>query len=52
MLMLLILLLALVSVGAGGWGFQRYGWAGMTPAGAIMLLAAILYFTGNFHTQM
>lgn len=48
-LMLLIIILIVLALGSGGWGYSRYGWAGMSPAGVILLFLAILYFTGNLH---
>jgi hypothetical protein len=48
LLMLLIILLAL-SVGGGGWGHSRYGYAGWSPAGLILVLLLVLWFTGNLH---
>jgi hypothetical protein len=45
-LILLIVLLAL-SIGGGGWGHTRYGYAGWSPAGIILIVLAVLYFTGH-----
>jgi len=50
-LMLLIIILIVLALGSGGWGYSRYGWAGMSPAGIILLFLAILYFTGNLHLR-
>lgn len=33
--------------GGGGWGYSRYGMVGTSPAGLLLALLAILYFTGN-----
>lgn len=46
MLILLIILLVL-ALGGGGWGHSRWGYVGYSPAGLILLLLIILYFTGN-----
>jgi hypothetical protein len=46
-MMILLLVLIVLALGGGGWGYRRYGWAGMSPAGAVLLLVAILFFTGN-----
>ena len=50
LLTILIVLLVLSFVG-GGWGYSRYGYAGMSPAGVILLVLAILYFTGHLQTR-
>lgn len=49
MLMILFIVLIVLSLAGGGWGYSRYGWAGMSPAGAILVIFAILFFTGNLH---
>ena len=46
MLILLIILLVL-TLGGGAWGHGRFGAAGWSPLGIIIVLLAILYFTGN-----
>ena len=45
-LIILIVLLAL-AIGGGGWGHTRYGYAGWSPAGNILLVLVVLYFTGH-----
>jgi hypothetical protein len=45
-LIILIVLLAL-AIGGGGWGHTRYGYAGWSPAGIILLVLVVLYFTGH-----
>lgn len=47
MLTVLIVILILLAIGGGGWGYSRYGWLGMSPAGLILLILAIMYLTGN-----
>lgn len=49
MLPILLIVLLVVALGGGGWGHSRYGYAGWSPAGAILLLIVVLYFTGNLH---
>jgi hypothetical protein len=49
MLMILLIVLIVGSLAGGGWGYSRYGWAGMSPAGVLLLIVAILFFTGNLH---
>lgn len=45
-LFILIVILLLI-FGGGGWGYSRYGAAGLSPAALILVLLAVLYFTGN-----
>jgi hypothetical protein len=47
MLMIILIVLLVLSIGGGGWGFSRYGAAGLGPAGLILIVLAVLYFTGN-----
>jgi hypothetical protein len=46
MLIILIVILVL-ALGGGGWGYSRYGYAGWSPAGVILLVLAFLWFTGR-----
>ena len=45
---ILIGLLVLALIG-GGWGHSRYGYAGWSPAGLIVLLFVVIWATGNLH---
>jgi hypothetical protein len=47
LVMILVLFLIFISLGGGGWGYSRYGWVGMSPAGLILLVVAIMYFSGH-----
>ena len=47
MLMIILIVFLLLSIGGGGWGHARYGYAGWSPAGVILLVIAVLWFTGN-----
>ena len=38
-----------LALGGGGWGYSRYGWAGMSPAGIILLIFVVLLLTGRLH---
>jgi hypothetical protein len=49
MLMLILIVLLLLALGGGGWGYSRYGYAGWSPAGLIIVLFLVLWFTGNLH---
>lgn len=48
MLFILILLIAL-SLGGGAWGHSRYGYAGWSPAGILVVILLVMWFTGNIH---
>ena len=49
MLMILLIVLLVLALGGGGWGHGRYGLAGWSPAGIILVLLVVLYLTGNLH---
>jgi Protein of unknown function (DUF3309) len=48
LLIILIVLLVLALVG-GGWGQSRFGYAGWSPAGLIVLVLVLLLVTGRLH---
>jgi hypothetical protein len=48
MLFILILLLAL-TLGGGAWGHSRFGYAGWSPAGILVVILLVMWFTGNIH---
>ena len=47
--MLLIILLVVLGLAllGGGMGHSRFGYAGWSPAGVILLVLVVLYFTGH-----
>jgi hypothetical protein len=47
MLLILMIVLLVLALGGGGWGHARYGYAGWSPAGLIVLLLIVLWLTGN-----
>jgi len=49
MLMIILIVLLVLALGGGGVGYSRYGAAGMSPALLIILVLAVMYFTGNLH---
>lgn len=49
MLFMILMVLLVLSVFGGGWGHSRYGAAGWSPAGLIVLLLAIFWATGHLH---
>lgn len=51
LVIIIFLLVFLLALGGGGWGFSRYGWVGMSPAGLVLLLLAILFLTGQLSSH-
>jgi hypothetical protein len=51
MFLTLLIVLLVLSLGGGSFGYSRLGLAGMSPAGVILLVLAILYFTGHLHSR-
>lgn len=51
MLLIVLIVLFVMAIGGGGWGYSRYGYAGWSPAGAILVVVGVLYFTGNLHLR-
>jgi hypothetical protein len=49
MLLMIFVVLLVLALAGGGWGHSRYGYAGWSPAGLIVLLFVILWLTGNLH---
>jgi len=52
MLLIFLVVLLFVALGGGGWGYSRYGYVGMSPAGLILLLLVLLWLTGNLHASL
>ena len=49
-MLLIILIILLVAALAGGrFGHSRFGYVGWSPAGIILLVLVVLYFTGYLH---
>ena len=46
-MMLLLIVLLVLAVAGGGWGHSRYGYAGWSPAGIIVVVLLVLWFTGR-----
>jgi len=47
MLLIILIVVFVLALGGGSWGHSRYGYAGWSPAGLILLVLAVLYFTGH-----
>jgi hypothetical protein len=49
MLLIILVVVLLLTLGGGGWAHSRYGLAGWSPAGLILLVLVVLWLTGNLH---
>ncbi len=49
MLLIILLVVLVLALGGGGWGHSRYGYVGWSPAGLILLVLLVLWFTGGLH---
>jgi hypothetical protein len=47
MLLIILLVVFVLALGGGGWGHSRYGYAGWSPAGLILIVLVVLYLTGH-----
>jgi hypothetical protein len=50
MLAIILIVCLLFALGGGGWGHSRYGYASWSPAGLIVLVLLVLWFTGGIHS--
>ena len=50
MVLVLLVVFLVLAVGGGGWGHSRYGLAGWSPAGLILLVLVVLFFMGRLST--
>ena len=49
MLLTILVVVLLLSLVGGGFGHSRFGYAGWSPAGIILVVLVILFFTGRIH---
>jgi hypothetical protein len=49
MLMIILIVLLVAALAGGGIGHSRYGYAGWSPAGIIVVVLLLLYFSGYLH---
>lgn len=49
MLFIILMVLLVLALGGGGWGYSRYGYAGWSPFGVILMVLFVFWFTGNLH---
>ena len=47
--LILVIILLLLSIGGGAWGHPRWGYAGWSPLGIILVVILLLWLTGNLH---
>ena len=47
MLTILLIVLVILALGGGGWGHSRFGAAGWSPAGILILILLFMLFTGR-----
>ena len=50
MLMIILIVFLVMAIGGGGWGHSRYGYAGWSPAGIILLVLIVMWFGGRLHS--
>jgi hypothetical protein len=49
MLLIALLVLMVLAITGAGWGHPRWGYAGWSPAGVILAVFVVLWFTGHLH---
>ncbi len=49
LLSILLIVALVVAIGGGGFGHSRYGYVGWSPAGILLLIIGVLWFTGGLH---
>ena len=47
MLVIILIVLLVASLAGGGFGHSRFGYAGWSPAGILIVVLLALYFTGH-----
>ena len=50
MLLTILLIVLVVSLVGGGFGYSRVGYIGWSPAGIILVVLAVMLFTGRLHS--
>ena len=46
---ILMIVLFVLALGGGGWGHSAYGPWSWSPAGIVVLVGVVLFFTGHLH---
>ncbi len=47
MLLTILFVLLLIALLSGGVGYSRFGYVGMSPAGVLLIVVAVLLLTGH-----
>lgn len=47
MLFIIVLLFLVLALAGGGLGHKRYGYVGWSPAGLLLVVVVVLFFTGH-----
>ncbi len=50
-LTIFLIVLIVLALGGGGWGHSRGAYWGWSPLAILLLVAAVLYFTGHLHLR-
>ena len=49
MLVIILIVLFVAALAGGGWSHSRYGYASWSPAGLLLLVFLLIWFTGHLH---
>lgn len=49
MILIVLIVVLFLALGGGGWGHSRYGYASWSPAGVILCVLLVMWFTGALH---
>ncbi len=47
MLLTILIVLLVLSLAGGGWGYSRYGFTSLSPAGIVLIAVVVLWLTGH-----
>ena len=48
MLLTIVIILLVLALVGGAFGHSRFGYAGWSPAGVLLVVLVVVFFTGNF----
>lgn len=49
MLTIILIILLVAALAGGGWGHSRFGYAGWSPAGILIIILLVMLLTGRLH---
>jgi len=49
MLTIILIILLVAALAGGGWGYSRFGYAGWSPAGILIIILLVMLLTGRLH---